>query len=239
MEFTGEFFVPEMSGKRIEADHMERYRFASTFAKNSSVLDIACGTGYSAPLFIEAGARNYTGVDINEDLVNHARGKYQSEKVHYLHGDICQYTDHTKYDLIVCFETIEHVKEYKMALQNLFRHLKKNGLLFVSSPNRPVTSPLAASLTDKPGNRFHTQEFTPDELLSILNEIGFSTDNRDVYGQRQRRMIRNLLLRKIIHKLWGNPDESTSPKLRPIRNKVPRYFTIIATKSSDQPSTII
>ena len=54
--FTGEYFVPGASGERIEADHMERYRFASRYAGEKAVLDIACGTGYAAPLFIEAGA---------------------------------------------------------------------------------------------------------------------------------------------------------------------------------------
>jgi hypothetical protein len=45
--FTGEYFIPGKSGERIEADHLERYRFACRFAKGKSVLDLACGAGYS------------------------------------------------------------------------------------------------------------------------------------------------------------------------------------------------
>ena len=52
IDFTGEFFVPGKSEERIEADHMERYHFACEFAQGKSILDIACGVGYSAPFII-------------------------------------------------------------------------------------------------------------------------------------------------------------------------------------------
>ena len=45
LNFTGEYFIPGKSGERIEADHLERYRFACKYAKGKSVLDIACGVG--------------------------------------------------------------------------------------------------------------------------------------------------------------------------------------------------
>ena len=57
--FTGEFFVPGKADARMEADHVERYRFACQYASGKSVLDIACGIGYSAPMYLEAGANDY------------------------------------------------------------------------------------------------------------------------------------------------------------------------------------
>ena len=44
--FTGERMVPGRSPKRIEDDHLARYRFAIRYIRNKSGLDIACGTGY-------------------------------------------------------------------------------------------------------------------------------------------------------------------------------------------------
>ena len=52
--FSGERFVPGNSGKRIAADHYERYRFACSYVKKKRVLDIACGSGYAATMLLDA-----------------------------------------------------------------------------------------------------------------------------------------------------------------------------------------
>jgi SAM-dependent methyltransferase len=232
LNFTGEYFIPGKSGDRIEADHLERYRFACKYAKGKSVLDIACGVGYSGPKFIEAGAVNYQGVDINEKLIEYAKSNYSSERNNYFVGDICTFTNNKMYDLITCYETIEHVKNYEAAIKNLHSLLKPGGLLLISSPNRTVTSPNALTLNDKPSNEFHTQEFISEELLSILVKNGFIADSRNLYGQRQRKKVyRNRYYRKIIYTLLGNPDINKSPRVTEVKGLLPRYFIIVAVKN--------
>lgn len=76
--FTGEFFIPGVTDDRIEADHLARYRFASRSAAGKDVLDIACGVGYGSELLMAAGAKSYTGVDINADEIAYARETYGS-----------------------------------------------------------------------------------------------------------------------------------------------------------------
>lgn len=230
MEFTGEFFLPGKSGKRIEEDHMERYLFACNFANGKSILDIACGAGYSAPLFINSGASKYTGVDLNKALIKCANETYGSEFINYSEGNICTFKNNIKFDLITCFETIEHLHDYKTALCNLFSLLNKGGTLLISSPNRPITSPLALSISDKPSNKFHTQEFTPQELLISLRNAGFYADKSNLFGQRQRINTSNAFVRKIMTRLFGNPDSHTSPKVTPVTFKTPRYFIVVAKK---------
>ena len=231
LNFTGEYFIPGKSGERIEADHLERYRFACKFAKGKSVLDIACGVGYSGPLFIEAGAINYYGVDINEKLIEYAKNNYSSEHINYFVGNICTFTNNKMFDLITCYETIEHINSYETAIKNLYSLLNAGGNLLISSPNRTVTSPNCNTLADKPSNEFHTQEFIPEELLSILNKNGFTAGRDNLYGQRQRKKVyRNRYYRKIIYTLFGNPDIKTSPEVTKVVDKIPRYFVIVATK---------
>jgi SAM-dependent methyltransferase len=231
LSFTGEYFIPGKSGPRIEADHLERYKFACGFVKGKSVLDIACGVGYAGPMFIQSGAISYNGVDINEKLVSYANDNYASELITYSVGDICTFKIEKQFDLISCFETIEHVKNYETAIRNLHSLLKPGGLLLISSPNRIVTSPNALTLNDKPSNEFHTQEFIPEELLSILVKNGFVADSSSLYGQRQREKVyRNRYYRKIIYTIFGNPDIKKSPELTKVVDKIPRYFVIVATK---------
>ena len=231
LNFTGEYFIPGKSGERIEADHLERYKFACKFAQGKSVLDIACGVGYAGPMFIQSGAVSYYGVDINDKLVEYAKDNFASELIGYSVGNICIFKIDKKFDLISCFETIEHIRDYKTAIKNLYDMLNPGGTLLVSSPNRPVTSPNCNTLNDKPSNEFHTQEFIPEELLLLLSENGFSVDKNNLYGQRQRKKVyKNRYWRKIIYTLLGNPDINTSPKVTPVKNLLPRYFVILATK---------
>lgn len=231
LSFTGEYFIPGKSGARIEADHLERYKFACGFAEGKSVLDVACGVGYAGPMFIKSGAISYNGVDINEKLVGYAKDNYASEVIRYSVGDICTFKIDKQFDMISCFETIEHVKNYAAAINNLQSLLKPGGLLFISSPNRPVTSPKCNTLNDRPSNEFHIQEFIPEELLLLLSEKGFSADKNNLYGQRQRKKVyRNRYYRKIIYTLLGNPDIKTSPKVTPVKDLLPRYFVIKAVK---------
>jgi len=232
LSFTGEYFIPGKSGERIEADHLERYKFACNFAGNKSVLDIACGVGYAGPMFIQSGAISYNGVDINEKLVGYANDNYASELISYSVGDICSFKIDKKFDLISCFETIEHIKDYKTAIENLYDLLNLGGTLLISSPNRPVTSPKCSSMNDKPSNEFHTQEFIPEELLLLLTENGFSADKNNLYGQRQRKKVyRNMYIRKIIYTVFGNPDINTSPKVTEVKGLLPRYFIVVALKN--------
>jgi SAM-dependent methyltransferase len=231
LNFTGEYFIPGKSGERIEADHLERYKFACKIAKGKSVLDIACGVGYAGPMFILSGSVGYYGVDINDKLVEYAKDNFASELIGYSVGDICTFKIDKKFDLISCFETIEHIRDYKTAIKNLFDLLSPGGTLLISSPNRPVTSPNCNTLNDKPSNEFHIQEFVPEELLSLLNQNGFLGDKNNLYGQRQRKNVyKNRYWRKIIYTLLGNPDINTSPKVTPVKNLLPRYFVISATK---------
>ncbi len=228
IKFTGEYFVPGISGKRIESDHIERYRFACNYVKNRSVLDIACGYGYSAPLIIDAGATMYVGVDINEQLVNNASSLYGSDLIRYYQGDICSYKSNELYDVIICFETIEHVREYRRALLNIHNQLAVNGVLLISSPNRLITSPNAKCISDKPSNPYHVQEFTIAELKNELISLGFSI-HMNIWGQR---ISKNIFLDKCFKFLIGGSGESIllSAKVAKIHFKEPRYFILVASK---------
>lgn len=228
LQFTGEYFVPGKSGDRIEADHIERYKFAAQFVKEKSVLDVACGVGYAAPILINAGASCYRGGDIQQSLIDYATKKYGNDRANFQLIDITTPVDPEKYEVITCFETIEHVQSYRAALKNLYDALKPDGILLISSPNRIITSPRAKTLTDKPINIHHTQEFIPQELLEELRLAGFSVEENLVYGQRQRIHLNNKYFRKLLNLL--EPDDNSSPEVSKVTWKTPRYFIVCARK---------
>ena len=171
-------------------DHLERYAFAAKYARGRRVLDIACGTGYGSAHLREAGAARVIGVDISPAAVEEAKRAYGPD---YRLGSILDFDDGVPFDLIVSFETIEHVEDYRGALANLRRLLVPAGTLVLSTPNRPVNSPHLRSIDDRPGGSFHVREFSTAEICDAVVQAGFSPP--EVYGQKQRRMFRNRALK--------------------------------------------
>lgn len=238
MKFTGEYFVPGATSARSAADHLARYDFASRFVRGKSVLDIACGVGYASEMLLAAGAASYTGVDINPDLVEHALATYSRPAARFLRGDICNFYEGKPYDVITCFETIEHVSDYLGALQNLHGLLADRGVLLISSPNRRVTSPSSRLLSDKPENPYHTQEFIPVELIGFAREAGFQVQSDHLYGQRLRLLppFRIPLLNSLLRRLSFNPDTDKSPEVLPLGGKQARYFVLRCSKGAGTAS---
>jgi ubiquinone/menaquinone biosynthesis C-methylase UbiE len=155
-----ERMVPEEAHGRIFWEHIARYRFAKAFAPGKRVLDIACGEGYGASALAKAGALSVVGVDIAEDVCERARRKYGIDA---RAGDAQAIPlPNRSVDLIVSFETIEHVNSPDSFLQECARVLKPAGMLIVSTPNRPVYTGEGSQ------NPFHHIEFDEQEFLGLL-----------------------------------------------------------------------
>ena len=137
LEWTGERFIPWMEGAQIHYEHIHRYAFASQFVKGKKVLDMACGEGYGSHA-LSKNAEYVVGVEIDENAVEHARNKYTTQNLEFIQGSILEIPiqGNEKFDVIVCFEGIEHVEEHEKLLSEVKRLLNKEGLFIVSSPNK-------------------------------------------------------------------------------------------------------
>lgn len=158
---TGERFIPEgWRGRLISIEHEARYRWAEALARDRDVLDVACGVGYGTSILVRAGARRVLGVDFSDEAVEQARNRV-GDPADFLVGDLLNLPcKDDSFDLITCFETIEHVADPGRGLDELRRVLRPGGVLLLSSPNRDVYIP---------GNPFHLHEYTPDELEDALS----------------------------------------------------------------------
>lgn len=91
-----------------------------------------------------AGHGFVTGLDINEEFVLAAN---LLRNVDARVGDITLATKNdSEFDLALCSEVIEHVVNSQAALNNMFRALKSNGHLILTTPNRYSTMELFARL---------------------------------------------------------------------------------------------
>ncbi len=215
---------------------IERYSFACKIAKSKSVLDLACGPGHSARLFLAAGASSYDGVDIDEDHISYATGKYaeehpEKEKINYHVGDICSFNNGKTFDIITCYAVIEHIDDYESALDNLYQLLNSGGVLFISSDNRLLTDSFGMTNESAIPNDSHVQEFTPNELLSILTKYGFTVDHEKIFGQYQRRVYSKKIINKIVQAICKKSKRHDGVVVSEVKDKVPGHFIVVAVKA--------
>ncbi len=231
MQFTGERWIPGKVERRIEEDHVERYLFATKFSPGMRVLDIACGVGAGSAMLATTGrAAMVHGVDLAAEAIDFARDQYRRENLNFEVAALEEYRPTCRFDLITCFETIEHVADEMVALRKLKAWLEPTGVLLVSSPNRPITSPASPLIHQEPANPFHVKEFTPGELKSRLLAAGFA--GVQVYGQRLRWHSKSGSLTTLLNKVRSlcgfNPDRDSSAVVRRYFLRTPRYFVIRA-----------
>ncbi|HEX8182887.1 MAG TPA: class I SAM-dependent methyltransferase [Candidatus Saccharimonadales bacterium] len=162
LENDYERMVPEFhKGHLIYAEHLTRYLAAKPVVENKVVLDIASGSGYGTKLIAESAKFVY-GVDVNEDAVKYSQENYDAKNIEYRVGDGESIPlEENSVDVVITFETIEHIKDYKKFLDEVQRVLKPDGVALVSTPN---------DVEFAEGNHFHLHEFEYNELTSLLKK---------------------------------------------------------------------
>lgn len=120
------------------AFHKSRYQFASQFVAGKTVIDIACGTGYGSALLADQGdAVQVIGIDISTDAVDYATRRYQRPNTSFLVGSAEKIPLGDRVgDVVVSFETIEHVQDGDAVIREFFRILRPGGRLIISTPNQ-------------------------------------------------------------------------------------------------------
>ena len=162
--FSGERFVPGVSGE-MELEHLHRYLFAAHLAAGAEVVDIACGEGYGSYMLAQR-ARSVVGIDIDRHTVAQARERYERPNLSFKEGTCAALPlPPASADMVISFETIEHIRAQEEFIAEVRRVLRPGGTLVLSSPERELYN----SYRREP-NQFHLKELSRDELDALLKK---------------------------------------------------------------------
>jgi 2-polyprenyl-6-hydroxyphenyl methylase / 3-demethylubiquinone-9 3-methyltransferase len=151
--------------------------------KGKNLLDVACGGGLFSESASSLGAL-VTGIDTSAPLIKKAQAHANpAQKINYKAIDFLQYAkknSQKKYDIITCFEVLEHVDNPESWLKPLHGLLKPDGLLVVSTLNRTPKTFLTAILGAEyllnllpKGTHHYAQCIKPSELTHFARQVGF------------------------------------------------------------------
>lgn len=195
----------------------ERVEYASRYipiCKN--LLDVGCGDGVLKS-FIKNKVDNIYGLDNDKLSVDKCKLLYKKVTLINLNSQNIPYKNNY-FDCVTCLDVIEHIIDPEMLLNKIYKILKPNGILIISTPNIrftdhilklicngtfPKTS-LDASIYD--GGHIHF--FTYKDLITLLKETGFKILSIEGIINKRKRGWKGSILLKIIGKKLTNEFRS-------------------------------
>jgi SAM-dependent methyltransferase len=151
--------VPEEPGPPPE--HLRA--FVHSLGRVERTLDLGCGDGR---LTAELDAAELTAADVSRVALERARQRLPDARIAELEPDAPLPFDDGAFDLVLCAETIEHVRDVQLLLSEARRVLRPGGTL-------ALTTPATRALVRPPDPLSpHLRMFTRRSLRGLLDELG-------------------------------------------------------------------
>lgn len=179
MSYNAEYCDPfdgEQADIWMKLEHCGRYLFACDYLSDKrlhSVLDVASACGYGSSMLSNV-IPQVTAADRNQDYLSSA---YYTEAKHAI-TRYCFDFDSDSFpqemlpvDSIVCFETIEHLRQPYSFLEKIDSILKLDGYLLLSFPNEKYERKNPDGSNRDP---YHLHILPLDEIKKKLSNLGYS-----------------------------------------------------------------
>ena len=153
--------------------------------KNLKILDVGCGGGIICEPLARLGSK-VTGIDFSPNNIKVAKlhSKRNKLKINYIYKDIEKSKINEKFDIILMFEVLEHLDNWKKTIKNIKKNLNKNGIVIISTINRNLFSKLfAINIAENvlnwipKGTHDYNKLIKPEELKKTLSKENFHLNN--------------------------------------------------------------
>lgn len=188
----------------------ERVEHASRFVSNAErLLDVGCGDGIIS-FFIKNRVEKIYGLDMSSEALKIAekRGFIVQGKIDF---DKNKFPfENNFFDTVTCLDVIEHVKDPRKLLNEIYRVLKKDGKLILSTPNIRFTDHLYKLLfkgtfpkTSEDSKEYdggHLHFFTFSDIRNLLINTGFKVIKEKGIINKKERGWKGRLFEKFLGK---------------------------------------
>jgi 2-polyprenyl-3-methyl-5-hydroxy-6-metoxy-1,4-benzoquinol methylase len=186
---------------------MINFRFIK--GENLNILDYGCGTGVNTIKLIKMGHR-LTAVDIRleygDEIMKMPEVKEITNfKFICLTGNNIYPEFKGKFEVIVCTETLEHVKQYDEILNLFKKNIANKGILIISVPTEFSEKFFSVLDRNWPDESQHVHIFNTNKLINQIKEKGFQLFRKENKGSEWFLYWLFLKIFRIRH-VMGIPD---------------------------------
>jgi ubiquinone/menaquinone biosynthesis C-methylase UbiE len=149
-------------------------RFVRGLGRVERALDLGCGDGR---LSVELDAAQLVATDVSQVALERARTRLPGAELVHIEPDAPLPLRDNDFDLVLCTETLEHVKDVQLLLSEVRRVLRPGGQLALTTPAYSRRTALVL-LVEGFERRFdplspHIRFFTRRSLRRLLEDHGF------------------------------------------------------------------
>jgi SAM-dependent methyltransferase len=151
--------------------------------RDLQLLDIGCGTGRSLQLY-EPYVKEFVGIDLSQEMVRLARKNFPAHD--WVRADACvlPFDDET-FDGVCFSAVLHHIPNYRLALSEGRRVLKKGGFIFAFDPN--LLHPAMAFFRHPRSPFYLPQGVSPNERPLLPSRLRSAFESAGLVHIRQRR----------------------------------------------------
>lgn len=171
--------VPENAGP----PPAELTGFVGSLGSPGRALDLGCGDGR---VTVGLRAQELVAADVSGVALERARGRLPHAELVALRPDEPLPFADSAFDLVLCAETLEHVRDVQLLLSEVRRVLRPRGTLAVTTPAHGRRTGLKVALLGfercfEPLSP-HLRFFTRRSLRTLLEEMGFEVGSLATRG---------------------------------------------------------
>lgn len=173
-------FTTEITSTTISSDNPLHQRLLKPYYEISEsifgdILEVGCGEGRGIQLLVPK-VNSYTGIDKIKELISKLKEKYANLTFHSINIPPFEGISSDQFDYVVAFQVIEHIKNDRLFLEEIYRVLKPGGMAYITTPN------VNFSLTRNP---WHVREYTAEQLKELSGNVFDKTEMKGVAGNQK------------------------------------------------------
>lgn len=159
-------YTTEIASDSIPSDNpihqrlLQAYYLAKPYVKGH-LLELGCGEGRGVEL-LSPLAQSYLALDKIQEVIDRLKEKHPKVDFQQAVFPPFQTLEDNSFDSVVSFQVIEHIKDDKSFLKEIYRVLKPGGVAVLTTPN------IKKTLTRNP---WHVREYTAEQLTQLASQI--------------------------------------------------------------------